>query len=132
MMPRAFESSQQVAQLLLDVAVVDVEGGHPGLVGAQHAFQVLVAVVEVEPQVVLARLVPGQARALGVGPQTVAVEERRQAPGPLGDVSVGVAPVAPDDAFAIRDGGGHRLVDLAQVEFLPAHRPPLFCRCADL
>ena len=73
---------------------------------------------------VLTRLVAGQAGALGVDAEAVAVEERGQAAGAVGDVGVGVAAVAPDDALTVGDGGGHRLVDLAQVEFLAAHRPP--------
>ena len=45
---------EQVAQLLGDVAVVDVERRDPGLERSRASLEVLVAVVEVDGQVVLA------------------------------------------------------------------------------
>ncbi len=56
--PRVVE---QVPQLLGHVAVVDVEGCDAGLVGAEHRFDVLVAVVEVAGEVVLSALVAAEA-----------------------------------------------------------------------
>ena len=70
---------EQVAQLLADVAVVDVERGDPGPEGAQHPLQVLVAVVEGQGDVVLARLVAGELGALAVQAQAPAVEVGGQA-----------------------------------------------------
>src|SRR3546814_987169 len=46
---------EQVAELLGDVAVVDVERRDPSLVGAEHCLDVLVAVVEIAGEVILAR-----------------------------------------------------------------------------
>ncbi len=57
---------EQVDQLLLDVAVVDVERRHPGAVAADHRLEVLVAVAQVDAEVVLAGLVAGELVALGV------------------------------------------------------------------
>ena len=57
---------EQVLQLLADVAVVDVERGDAGPVPAQHALQVLVAVVEGEGEEVLARLPSLELRSLAV------------------------------------------------------------------
>jgi hypothetical protein len=42
---------EHVAQLVGDVAVVDVDGGGAGLGGTEQALEVLVAVVEVEGDV---------------------------------------------------------------------------------
>ena len=71
---------EQVAQLLADVAVVDVEGGGPGPVRAQHPLQVLVPVVEGEGDMVLSRLVALELGALAAQAQAPAVEVRGQAP----------------------------------------------------
>ena len=55
---------EQVEQLLGDVAVVHVERCDPRLERAEHRLEVLVAVVEVDGEVVLARLVPGELSTL--------------------------------------------------------------------
>ena len=70
---------EQVPQPLADVAVVDVEGGDPGPVRAQHPLEILVAVVEGECDVVLSRLAARELGALVVHAQAAAVEIRGQA-----------------------------------------------------
>ena len=60
---------QQVDEFGFDVAVVDVEGCDPGPVGADHRFQVLVAVAQVQPDMILARFVTLQAITFGVTSQ---------------------------------------------------------------
>ena len=62
---------QQVVQFLGDVAVVDVERCHPCLERAEHGLQVLVAVVQIDGQMVLAALVAPQLRALCLAPQSL-------------------------------------------------------------
>jgi hypothetical protein len=57
---------EQVEQFLGHVAVVDVERGDPGLERSEHRLEVLVAVVEVDREVVLPALVAGEIGALGV------------------------------------------------------------------
>ena len=107
---------EQVTQLLADVAVVDVERRDAGPVRAEHGLEVLVAVVEGERDVVLARLPSRQPLALVVRPQPAAVQVGGQAARPLGQLRVGEAPVAPDDALPV----GYRLDQgvegLGQVE----------------
>ena len=87
MTARRLGVGEEVAQLLLDVAVVDVERGHPGQVGADHALDVFVAVVEVEPQVVLGRLVAGEALAPAVRAEALGVQVAGQPPGAVAELA---------------------------------------------
>ncbi len=96
---------EQVVQLVLHVAVVDVERGHPRPPRAEHPLDVLGAVVGVEAQQVLADLVAGQLRALGLAAQSAGVQVGREAVGPLDDLGVGVAAVALDDVLPVADRG---------------------------
>ena len=107
---------EEVAQFLADVAVVHVEGGDPGAVGAEHALEVLVAVVEGEREMVLARLPARQLAPLAVHAQALAVQVVRQPLGPLGHVAVAEAAVAPDDAFAVGQALDQDVEGLGQVE----------------
>ncbi len=123
--------TEQVPQLFADVPVVDVERRHPGAVGADHALEVLVAVVEGEGDVVLPGLVTGQpgpsgragssVRPVPLRPDAEAavVEVRRQAPGSLGELAVRQPPVTPDEALAVGQRPGDRLDDPSQIELRP-------------
>ena len=97
---------EQVLQLVLHVAVVDVERGDARPPRAQHPLDVLGPVVGVEAQQVLADLVAGQLGALGVAAQPAGVQVGRQPVGPLDDLGVGVAAVALDDELPVADRGG--------------------------
>ena len=97
---------EQVLQLVLHVAVVDVERGDPRPPGAEHRLDVLGAVVGVDAQQVLADFVTGQLGALGVAAQPAGVQVGRQPVGPLDDLRVGVAAVALDDELAVADRCG--------------------------
>ena len=57
---------EQVEQFLFDIAVADVEGCDTGAVGRDHRLEVLVAVAQVQPEVILSRFVTGQRGALRV------------------------------------------------------------------
>ena len=107
---------EQVAQLLGDVAVVHVERRDPGLVGAEHRLDVLVAVVEVAGEVVLPALVPAERAPLGVGAEPGADQVVGQPVGALGHLAVGEPSVAPHDALAVGDGGADRVVHVSEVE----------------
>ena len=107
---------EQVAQLLAHVAVVDVEGGDPGPVGAQHALEVLVAVVEGQGQVVLPGLVAGQVLALGAHAEAPGVQVRAQSPGALGHLAIGEAAVLPDDALPVGQRLDQGVEGAGQVE----------------
>ena len=114
--------AQEVLELLGDVAVVDVEGRHPGLVGAEHGLQVLVAVVEVAGEVVLTGLVPGEPAAGDDGPESPVVERVGEAPGAVGHLGPGEAAIPEDQALPIGDPFGDRLVEGGEVQF--DHRRP--------
>ena len=60
---------QQVVQLFGDVAIVDVERADAGLQRPEHRLQVLVAVVQVDREMVLTALVLRQIGPLGVATQ---------------------------------------------------------------
>ncbi len=114
---------EQVEQLVLDVAVVDVERRHPGPEGAEHGLQVLVAVVEVDAQVVLAGLVAGEPVPLGVGAQAPGPQIGGQAAAAVRQVGEGQADVAPDQRGAVGVDRGHRVEHLGQGELHLAHVP---------
>ena len=107
---------EQIAQLLADVAVVDVERRDAGGVGAEHAFEVLVAVVERERHVVLSGLPPRQLGPLALHGESPAVEVGGEPPGPFGHLGVGEAAVPPHDAFAVGQGLDEGVERLGQVE----------------
>ncbi len=111
---------QHVGQFLGDVAVVDVERGHPGLVGADHAFQIRVAVGHVEREVALPGLVPGQRGAFGVRAQPPVPQHPGEPVGPVVDLPVGEVAPPGHDAVGVGHGGGHRGENLGQVELHPA------------
>ena len=92
---------QEVAQLCGDVPVVDVERGDARLERAEHRLEVLVAVVQVDPEVVLPALVAGQVGALDAAAQPVVDEHVGQPAGPLGDRSPGQPAVAEHQAFIV-------------------------------
>src|SRR5690606_27484663 len=75
--------AQQVEQLLVDVAVIDVQRSGARLVAAEHPLEVLVAVVEVDREVVLAGLVAGELAALAMRAEPARAEKIREAPAPL-------------------------------------------------
>ena len=70
--------AEEVDQLFVDVAVVDVERRGPRLVGPEHPFEVLDAVVEVERDVVLTGLVIGEPPSLGLAAETTRCRDSSQ------------------------------------------------------
>ena len=96
---------EEVAQLVVDVAKVDVHRRGPQLEGGHHGLDPLGAVVGMDADVA----VPAHA-CLG---QVVG-----QAGGPLVELTVGQAAVAADEALAVGDGVGHPLEQVSQV---PTH-----------
>src|SRR5262249_41242390 len=95
-----------------------VEGRDARPVAAEHALDVLGAVEQVEADVVLSRLVVGELRPVATTAEPAAVEQAREAPGPLGDRAVGHPAGGRDDALAGGEGGGGGPEGPGQV-----HRP---------
>ena len=85
---------EQISQFFRDISVVDVERRNPGLEGAEHCFQVFVAVVEVDADVVLAALVAGQVTSFGVAPEAPVGQRVGEAPCPVRDLAPGEPPIA--------------------------------------
>jgi hypothetical protein len=93
-----------------------LNGAVRALKAPDHGLEVLVAVVEVQRHVVLARLVAGEVLALGVQPEAAVEEGVGEASGPLGELRVGPGAIAPDDRRSVGVRSGDRFVDLGQVE----------------
>ncbi len=113
---------EQVAQLLGDVAVVDVERGDAGLQAAEHRLEVLVAVVQVDGEVVLAGLVAGKVGPLGVAAEPGADEVVGQPVGALGDVGPGQPAVAEHEALGVGAQGGDAVEHRAEIGLSTAPR----------
>ena len=92
---------EQVEQLVVDVAVVDVEGCDAREVRAQHALEVLRAVEHVDAEVVLSGLVVLELGALAAAAEAVRVEDVGEPTGALGDLGVGEAARGGDDALPV-------------------------------
>ncbi len=107
---------EQIDELVLDVPVVDVERGDPGLERPEHRFEVLRTVVEVDPEMVLAGLPIGEGGALAAAPEAAGEQEVRETAAALGDVRPAETPIAMHDAFAVGKRSGERFVDGGEVE----------------
>ena len=114
---------EQVAQLVGDVAVVHVEGGGARLGGPQHALEVGVRVRQVQGDVIVGRRPRIAVREPSPPADAVGAEEVRDASGPVGDLGPGPGPPPPEEAGAVRDLGGDRLVQRRQVELQRVSRP---------
>ncbi len=107
---------EQVHEFFFDVPVVHVERRHPGLVGAQHALEVFVAVVQVQTEMVLPRLPSRQLGALGMNGESVIDQHVGQTTRTLGQLGEGEASVTPHHSLPVGHGGGHCLIHGAKVE----------------
>ena len=113
---RRLRVAQQVQQFAGDVAVVDVERSDPRLQRAEHALEVLVAVVEVDREVVLARLVSFELRPLDAAAEALVDEVVGEPPGPLGHLRPREPPIAEHQALVVGPRGRDRLVHVGEAE----------------
>ena len=95
---------QQVEKLFLDVAVAHVERRHPCPIAADHRLEVLVAVAQIDAEVVLSRFVSGQGGALGVAAESGRHEVIRETFDASVDLGVAEPTVAPHEERRIRNG----------------------------
>ncbi len=107
---------EQVLELLVDVAVVDVERCDPRGVGPEHAFEVLVAVVEVQGKVLLSGLPGLEIAALSANREPLGDEEVGEPALAAQEIEEREPPIAPDDRLTCGDGFGHRVEDRRDVE----------------
>ena len=103
---------QQVKQFLGDVAVVHVERRDAGLVCAEHAFEILVAVVEIDAEVVLTGLVIVEKLPADRVRHTAADQIIGQATGTVCHLTPRPGPVPPDNARAVRNRSGKGFMDV--------------------
>src|SRR5690606_17472217 len=85
---------------------------------------VLVAVVEVDAEVVLAGLVPGQRVPLGVGPEPPRPQVGAEPGAAVDHLGEGQPPIPPDQALAVGVLRGDRVEDVGQVELRGGHHHP--------
>ncbi len=108
--------AQQVDELVLDVAIVDVEGDGARLRAADHRLEVLVAVVEIETDVILAGL-PGRERgALAMAAEPRVGEQVREPPTADRELAPGQTSARGDDGLALGDRGGDGFVQIGERE----------------
>ncbi len=73
--------------------------------------------MEVDREVILSALVPGETGAFGGDTEAFADQVVREPPGPLGDVGPREALIAEHEAVVVWARGGDRLVHLGEAEF---------------
>src|SRR5581483_5147371 len=95
---------------------VDVERRDARLERAEHALDVLVAVVEVEREVVLAGLPRRELRALAPAPEAGVAQEVREPARAALNVAPREPAIAERDHLAVGDAIGDRVVDDAEIE----------------
>ncbi len=94
---------EEVGQLGVDVAVVDVDGDGPDLEGTEHGLDVLGAVQELESHVV-------------AGADSRRQQVMGQSVGAVLELAVGQPPFTGDDRLPLRDGVGHQLEQISEIE----------------
>lgn len=67
---RRLRVGEEVLEFVFHVAIAHVERRHSGAVAVDHGLEVLIAVSQVQTEVVLSRLVPSQLVTLGVAAQS--------------------------------------------------------------
>ena len=107
---------EQVDEFLIDVAVVHVERHDPGLVGTEHGFQVLIAVVEVETDVVLAALPILKVLAFTMAAQASTNQSVGESARALGEFPVGEPSAPENDGLTLWHGRRDRFTNRGQVE----------------
>src|SRR5579862_3676494 len=107
---------QQVDELVLDIAIVHVERRHACLVRSNHAFEVFIAVVEVETQMILPRLEALQRGTFLLAAKRVCPQHIGKTARALRKLPPGDAAIAKDDAFAVRCRRRNRFADLGKIE----------------
>ena len=108
--------AKEVDELLLDVAVVHVDRHAARLERAEHALQILVAVVEVERDVVLARLPVLEGGAIRMAAEPVPAQNVGQTARAIRGVPPREASIAKDEALALGIALGDGLVNGGEIQ----------------
>jgi hypothetical protein len=103
-------------QFLGHVPVVDVERCDPGFERAEHRLQILIAVVQVNGEVVLAAFMTLQESAVGVDAETARDEMIGESARPIGDLRPRQPAIAEHQALLARTGCGDRLMHFGNGE----------------
>ena len=117
---------EKVEQLLFDVAVVDVERRDPGAVAGHHGFEVLVAVAQIQPDVVLPGLVALQLIAFDVTTESLLSQVVGDAVDAGVQLRVAQPAVPPDQHSLFRDGRRDGAEHGGQIEGGVGHKHTVF------
>ncbi len=110
---------QQIDQFLFDVAVVDVERRHSRLVPAEHAFEVFVAVEEIQRELILPRFPSLQLCARRSHAETARQQIVGEPSRALVQLAERDATIAKHDCFLIGKCRRNGFADCAQIEHDP-------------
>src|SRR5438876_5760991 len=102
-------------ELVGDVSVIDVHADGPRLERAHQRFEVFVAVVEVERDVILPRLPRLEPVALDRAAEAEAGERAAEAAAAPIELGVGEATVPPNQRLAVGDRAGDEILDGREV-----------------
>ncbi len=110
---------QQINEFLFDVPVVDVERRHSRLVTAEHAFEVFVAVEQIQRELVLSRLPALERGAWRSHAEPARHQVVGEPPRAIVELAERDASIAKHDRFLIRKRGRNGFADCPQVEHDP-------------
>jgi hypothetical protein len=108
--------SEQEGELVLDVAVADVEGCYPGAIAGNHGLEVFGAVAQINSQVVLPGFMPRQILSFSMTAQSRNAEICGEGVDTAINLAICQAAFPPHQHFLIRNSAGHGGEDRRQVE----------------
>ena len=117
---------EKIEEFLFDVAVVDVERRDAGAVAGHHGFEVLVAVAQIQPDVVLSGLVALQLIAFGVTAESLLSEVVGDTVDAGVQLRVAQSAVSPDQHSLFRDGRRDGAEHGGQIEDGVGHKHTVF------
>src|SRR5256885_1758884 len=107
---------EQEGELVLDVAVADIEGCYSGAIAGDHGLEVFGAVAQINSQVVLPGFVPRQILSVGMAAQPRSAQVSGEAVDTAINRAICQAAFAPHQHFLIRNSAGDGGEDRRQVE----------------
>ena len=106
---------KEIEELLLHVAIIDIEGDTARLEGTEHPLKVFIAIVEIERDMVLSGLPALEAGSLSATAQVVRPQYIRKPPRAIGHLGPTETAVPEDNALAFRNDFGNGFVNQGEV-----------------
>ncbi len=114
--PSGLRVSQEIPQLLGAIAVVDIEGRDSSVERSKHRLEILISVMEADPEMVLAGLIWPEVLPRHNVAQPALVEGLGKLPSSGAELAIGELVVAADEAEAVRVPRFNSLEDPRNVE----------------